>query len=530
MSTPFVRPNGQDEADLEKGLPSIVTSFSSDSPKNGLSVTTQSVESPASPHLAGGEKPTDKENHIYHITPVSGDSTPSSSVAVQSLASLKGEPSEVAKLGPSANRRRWIRFQLWFNTYRKFFVLVTVLNLVGFIVMALGHFPYAKKHVGALVLGNLLAAIMVRNELFARFLYLVAIYGLRSWAPLWLKYTTVSILQHVGGIHSGCALSAVGWLLYNIVTIALHHSVQHPSVIATGAITALFMTISILSAIPWVRNTHHNIFERYHRFCGWLGLAATWCFVVLQKLYDTKQGKWRTGADTLLETQELWFSAAITVFIFLPWATVRRVPVEVEIPSSKVAVLRFERGMQQGLLGRIGRTSMLEYHAFGIISEGRKSPYHYMICGVQGDFTKSLVANPPKAMWTRQLKFAGPGHASAMFKRGIRICTGTGLGAALSTCIQDPNWFLIWIGSNQEKTFGPTISALIHNNIEPERMILWDSKERGRRPDTMQLLRDTWKSFGAEVIFITSNMQGNDEMMEGCRAEGMHAFGTLWDF
>ncbi|PBP15806.1 hypothetical protein BUE80_DR013445 [Diplocarpon rosae] len=393
-----------------------------------------------------------------------------------------------------------------------------------------GHFPYAENHLGALVLGNLLAAIMVRNELFLRFLYFIAIYGLRAWAPLWLKYTVVSILQHVGGIHSGCALSAVAWLVYKVVVIIIHHSVQHYSVIATGVITILFVSTALLSAFPWIRNTHHNVFERYHRFCGWLGLAATWSFVILGNLYDTKRGQWRTDANTLLDAQELWFCIFMTVFIFLPWFTVRKVPVEVEIPSSKVAVLRFERGMQQGLLGRIGRGSIMEYHAFGIISEGRKSPYHYMICGVQGDFTKNLVANPPKSVWTRQLKFAGPGHASAMFKRGIRICTGTGLGAALSTCIQNPNWFLIWIGSNQEKTFGPTISALIRNNIEPERMILWDSKERGGRPDTMKLLRDTWHSFGAEVIFITSNMQGNDEMMQGCRAEGMRAFGTLWDF
>lgn len=49
-------------------------------------------------------------------------------------------------------------------------------------------------------------------------------------------------------------------------------------------------------------------------------------------------------------------------------------------------------------------------------------------------------------------------------------------------------------------------------------MILWDSKKRGGRPDTMKLLKETWHSFGAEVIFITSNMQGNDEMMQGCRA------------
>ena len=91
--------------------------------------------------------------------------------------------------------------------------------------------------------------------------------------------------------------------------------------------------------------------------------------------------------------------------VLIPWITLREVPVEVEIPSPKVAVLKFERGMQQGLLGRISRTSVMEYHAFGIISEGRKATHHYMICGVQGDFTRDLVANPPKTVWTRQLKF-----------------------------------------------------------------------------------------------------------------------------
>lgn len=110
--------------------------------------------------------------------------------------------------------------------------------------------------------------------------------------------------------------------------------------------------------------------------------------------------------------------------MLIPWFTLREVPVEVEIvrfllasecqlwpsadtwqPSPKVAVLKFKRGMQQGLLGRISRSSIMEYHAFGIISEGRKSECHYMICGVQGDFTRELVNNPPKTVWTRELKF-----------------------------------------------------------------------------------------------------------------------------
>jgi hypothetical protein len=75
---------------------------------------------------------------------------------------------------------RWTLFQLWFNTYKKFFVFCTTINLVGIIMAAAGHFPYAENHLGALVLGNLLFAILMRNELFLRILYTIAIYGLRS--------------------------------------------------------------------------------------------------------------------------------------------------------------------------------------------------------------------------------------------------------------------------------------------------------------------------------------------------------------
>lgn len=206
------------------------------------------------------------------------------------------------------------------------------------------------------------------------------------------------------------------------------------------------------------------------------------------------------------------------------------VPVEVEIPSPKVAILRFERGLQQGLLARISRSSVLEYHAFGTISEGKHAEYHYLICGVQGDFTRDLVNNPPTRLWTRQLKFAGISNTSTIYKRGIRVCTGTGLGAALSTCIQNDGWFLIWVGSDQLKTFGPTISSLIYKNIPPERLCLWDSRERGGRPDLVGLVAAIYKEWDAEVVFITSNWGGNKELMEGCKKLGIPAFGTLWDF
>ena len=135
--------------------------------------------------------------HIVHIeslfspitSPIHEGITPTSSVPVLSLSWPVGwQPPNATVPDPAAKKQtrpkrkisRWIFFQLWFNTYRKFFTFVTLLNLTGIIMAALGRFPYADNHLGALVLGNLLCAILMRNELFLRFLYIVAIYGLRS--------------------------------------------------------------------------------------------------------------------------------------------------------------------------------------------------------------------------------------------------------------------------------------------------------------------------------------------------------------
>ncbi|KAH9998969.1 hypothetical protein BJV77DRAFT_1064469 [Russula vinacea] len=363
---------------------------------------------------------------------------------------------------------KWILWSLWFNTYRKLFTFVVTLNMVGLVLAATGHFPYALKRTSAMALGNLNFAILMRNELFGRFLYLFVNTCFAKWTPLRWRLGCTSVLQHLGGIHSGCAVSGICWLILKVVNNFRHHSVNPTAILVVGPLTNVAIIISALSAYPWVRNTHHNVFERHHRFVGWIGLILTWAFTILEDLYNTDTRTWNLGVRHILSQQDFC--------TIIPWLCVREVPVDIELPSPKVAIVRFKRGMQQGLLGRISRTSIMEYHAFGIISEGTHAKYHYMICGVQGDFTRGLVNNPPRTLWTRQLKFAGVSNTSTLYKRGIRICTGTGIGAALSTCLQSPDWYLIWIaddeispypGSDQEKTFGPTISGLIHRHIGP---------------------------------------------------------------
>ncbi|CAE6508213.1 unnamed protein product [Rhizoctonia solani] len=518
---------------------------------SALNLESSAPSLPRSPPPAFNSEKTSSSSELptllYQETPSTQTITPSSPTV--SLAPVEKAPSEKAIQGsvipalpkpapvtgkgkakpPNIEASLWIRFNLFFNTYRKFYTFVVTLNGIGLILAGIGRFEYAINHSGALVLGNLLCAVMMRNELFLRFLFLIANTFFAKWPPLCIRLGITSILQHIGGIHSGCATSGLAWLLYKVIELCRHASVNQKSVIAMGVVTSVAVTISVISAFPWIRNQHHNIFERHHRFIGWVGLLATWIFVILGNGFDSKTGEWTATGSHMISTQEFWFALGMTIFILLPWTFTRRVPVHVEIPSPKVAVLRFDRGMQQGLLGRISRSSILEYHAFGIISEGTYSPYHYMVCGVQGDFTRGLVEDPPKYIWTRELKFAGVSNTSTLYRRGIRVCTGTGIGAALSTCIQNEGWFLIWIGSDQDKTFGKTISGLIEKNIPPERRILWDSKKVGR-PNTVKLIEEVYRSFDAEVVFITSNYIGNLEMMVGCRKLGIPAFGTLWDF
>lgn len=47
------------------------------------------------------------------------------------------------------------------------------MNIVGIVLAATGKWQYPRHYTGACVLGNLLVAILMRNELFCRLLYLV---------------------------------------------------------------------------------------------------------------------------------------------------------------------------------------------------------------------------------------------------------------------------------------------------------------------------------------------------------------------
>ncbi|KIM29823.1 hypothetical protein M408DRAFT_67200 [Serendipita vermifera MAFF 305830] len=440
------------------------------------------------------------------------------------------------------------KFRVWYNPYRQLFTLILIANSVCVLLASLGHFPHADMNASAFALGNILTAVSVRNELFLRGLFCLCVTLFQKWTPLWFRIALTAFLQHLGGIHSGAATSSLIWLIYALIRSLQSPNTTHVVVLAMSVTVTFFIAIVILSALPFIRERHHNVFEHHHRFAGWGGLVFTWVFVVLGCMQvpstraDGGNVEWKWDASALVRAQQFWFALFITILIFVPWFTVRKVQVEITTPSPRVALIKFQCGIQQGLFGRISRDPLREYHGFGIISEGIESGCHYMVVGVQGDWTRGIVSDPPTHLYTREMKFSGLPYLSSLYKKGIMICTGSGIGAVLSTCIQLDTWFLIWIGAGLEETFGRELMGIVERQLihdEAGRCILFDTKKEGRRPDTVQMLKDVYAGFEAEdrlydsssslVIIITSNPAGNAELMQACRENGMHSFGPLWD-
>ena len=187
-------PNGHSREidDAEKGLYSSTETLPVVPP---LALVDKRLLSPRIQTLASPTSPGTPLSPIHSgLSPLS--SVPGSSLSLEKLA-IQPSKQEISQDGattppppappavkkPSPPKRkasRWVLFRLWMHTYRKFFIVVVALNLTGIILACLDRFPYARDHSGALVLGNLLCAVLMRNELFLRFLYMVAIYGLRG--------------------------------------------------------------------------------------------------------------------------------------------------------------------------------------------------------------------------------------------------------------------------------------------------------------------------------------------------------------
>nr|XP_016448845.1 PREDICTED: uncharacterized protein LOC107773928 [Nicotiana tabacum] len=388
------------------------------------------------------------------------------------------------KKNPNSSRLSVILLdQGLFTVYKRLFVLSFVMNITCLILAATGNFPYARRKAVSFSIGNIFALTLSRSEACLRVVFWLAVNCLGwSWIPIRIKTMVTSLLQSLGGIHSGCAVSSIAWLVYALIL-----TLNDRENTSTEIIGVAFAILSLLCLSSLV-----------------------WAFITLTISYDPETKSYSTEIGSkLIKQQEFWLTVAITVLIIIPWLTVRRVPVKITSPSGHASIIKFEGGIKAGILGRISPSPFSEWHAFGIISDGKKQ--HMMLAGAVGDFTKSLVSNPPSHLWVRQVHFAGLPYLVNMYNKVLVVATGSGICVFLSFLLQPCS----------------EIKEMISGHPN-EKVIIHDTALLGR-PNVSEMSVETAKKWGAEVVIVTSNPEGSRDVVNACKKSGIPAFGPIWD-
>ncbi|KAL9667934.1 hypothetical protein QQ045_002304 [Rhodiola kirilowii] len=416
-----------------------------------------------------------------------------------------------------------------FTVYKRLFFVSFVLNMTGLVLAATGRFSYGRNRPALFSIGNILALTLCRTEAVLRLLFWLAVALLgHHWVPLRIKTMTTSLLQSLGGIHSGCGVSSVAWLVYALVLTLKNRADSSPEIIGVASAILGLLCLSCLAAFPLVRHLHHNVFERTHRFTGWSALGLLWAFIILTIAYDPLTKTYKSGLwSKLVKQQEFWLTSAITILIILPWLTVRRVPVRVSAPSTHASIIKFNGGVKSGILGRISPSPFSEWHAFGIISDNKTE--HMMLAGAVGDFTKSLVANPPTHLWVRSVHFAGLPYLTNMYNKAVLVATGSGICVFLSFLLQpcSADVCVVWVAKGIEQNFGKEIKEWMSGHPK-DKVIVHDTAVLGR-PNVSEMTVEAAKRWGAEVVIVTSNPEGSRDVVNACQDAGIAAFGPIWD-
>jgi hypothetical protein len=375
---------------------------------------------------------------------------------------------------------------------------------------------------------NILIAVLVRNEIFLNVLYRVLVKACRPLhVPVAVKNSVTLGLLHIGGIHAGCATASLIWL-----AVGLFHLLSESSANKYWAFLSLSVSIIILlaamciMALPMIRDRNHDLFEYIHRFFGWSALLMLWADVLLtiSLLPQTVEAGLLLSA---IRSMNFWLTALITALILSPWLTVRKVRVQAQVSSQAVIEVTFPGVSAPGMFGRISRHALADWHAFALVSGEQRAVSHMMVISGVGDFTKGLIATPPAALYVRKIKFPGLPYCVPMYRRSIIIATGAGMAPYLSLLLVLPHGShqLIWIGRSFREYFGNDLCDLVFRWPD---LVLVDTTNGGR-PDMTALAVDSYRSFRADAVFVGSNPEGTRQIVSGCRALGIPAFGPSWD-
>ncbi|KAJ7161869.1 hypothetical protein C8R43DRAFT_880607 [Mycena crocata] len=425
---------------------------------------------------------------------------------------------------------RNLRHQI-FTLYRRLFGVVFATNMGVFIAILIqgGANP---PRLGTITLANLFVATLMRQEYVVNALFTIFCAVPSSW-PLSIRRVCARV-YHIGGLHSGCAVSGVVWLALFCAQATkelVRGGEMHISV-ATVAISysiLLLLLGIVVFAFPSLRVKRHDLFECIHRFLGWISIALVWAQVVL--LTNDYRGR-DSLQHALTHSPPFWMLIIMTTSIILPWLRLRKVPVKGEVLSKHAVRLYFSycklspRTTLTGSAVRLSVHPLKDWHAFASIPVPNKKGFSVVVSKA-GDWTKTQITDPPAKLWVRGAPTFGVLRIIPLFRRIVLVATGSGIGPCAASIMEKRIPIrLLWTSPNVRETFGDKLVDQILRS-SPD-AVVYDTRKYGK-PDMVKLTLRLVTEFNAEAVCVISNQKLTQKVVYGMMSRGIPAFGAIWD-
>ncbi|MCA0378321.1 MAG: hypothetical protein LCH36_02620 [Actinobacteria bacterium] len=413
-------------------------------------------------------------------------------------------------------------------------LLVSVL-VVNFLVFVGGAFagwwqPHAPslQLIAAISQINLLFAILPRQHWMVNFISWAATHAPVSW-PLRLRWRLAQY-YHVGGLHIGGAISATLWYIAYVVLLVpawADGEFGYDDVSVGLALTVVLSLVTIcVLATPNFRTKHHDVFEASHRFGTWFVLVLAWVNALVLAQLQTPT---RTFGAALASSPIFWMLVISTVLAGWPWLLLRRVPIEVEKPSSHATIVKLQHGYVPpvGTTRAISRHPLFGWHPFACVPAVQGEPGYRMVISRAGEWTAKFIDSPSTHVWVRGVPTAGVANAKRLFNRVLYIATGSGIGPVLGHLLTDTQGArLVWVTKDPQPTYGEELVNEV-KTAQPE-AVIWNTTDQGK-PNVFELSYDAYVAAGADAVIIVANKSVTDHVVNEFERRGIPAFGPIWD-
>ncbi|KJX93517.1 hypothetical protein TI39_contig4301g00005 [Zymoseptoria brevis] len=435
--------------------------------------------------------------------------------------------------------RMWIAYATdYASAYKTLYALVIISNFIAMASVLPGRSLHeALRRCSDAAITNLAVAVAIRQPYVINLFY-HGFVGIPRSMPLWLRHTCARVYQY-GAVHSGAACCSFVWFCLFLAYLAREVVVNDrphasPETLVCASILAAFLTTIIIFALPQMRRRYHNLFERWHRFGGWMALAVFWVMLVLFQRDELKQAD---GAESLgmgmVKLPATWILLFVSINAIWPYLLIRKVRV-VQTENLSNHAIRIYFDPKEKIIpthgAAISRSPLKEWHSFAAISDvdGTAGGSSSIVVSKAGDWTADAISNPAPYYYMKSIHMAGPGTMAKMFSRVVFMCTGSGVGPILAvlTPLANVGLRIIWSAPQPREVFGDKIcSALLR--ADPE-AIIWDTHKSGR-PDLVKIATRVYRESDAEALFFISNQRLTKVVVKELRRKGIATFSPVFD-